>query len=72
MWLPNAMLGSWSRPRRRPALVELVVVAGEAAGAAGGGDVGPGGVGGQCGGDEGGGGGLEPDGVGFVEGETVS
>ena len=54
MRLPNVMLGSWSRPRRRPAVVALVVAAGGAAGAAGGGDVGAGGVGGEGGGDEGG------------------
>mgnify|MGYP003880670847 FL=1 len=56
MRLPNVMLGSWSRPRRRPTVVSvLVVVAGESARAAGGGDVGAGGVGGEGGGDEGGG-----------------
>jgi len=55
MRLPNVMLGSWSRPKRRPTVVSfLVVVAGESARAAGGGDVGAGGVGGEGGGDEGG------------------
>ena len=52
MRLPNAILGSWSRPRRRPTgtvVAFVVVVAGVSARAAGGGDAGAGaGGGGTC------------------------